>query len=93
MMKLFLSALIVCVNLSALLPPLYESIHKFQAIVNDPKLSDKFDSGEAILSIEQISDGSFAVKTNRHVLDVKVEPVAQAMPGPGKYTVYFGDLK
>ncbi|MFN4174930.1 MAG: hypothetical protein ACK4HV_07510 [Parachlamydiaceae bacterium] len=93
MHKLFFPLLMLTLNLSALLPPLYESIHQFQAIVNDPKLSDNFQSGEAILSIEQNKDGLFLVKTNQHTLEVKVESIPLTMPGPGKYKVYFGTLK
>lgn len=84
---------LLSLNLNALLPPLYETLHQFQAIVNDPKLTDNFQSGEAILSIEQSGDGSYLIKTNHHTLEAKVESLPQNMPGPGQYKVTFGILK
>lgn len=93
MIKYFFSILFLSLNLNALLPPLYESIHQFQAVINDPKLSDNFQSGEALLSIEQNGDGIFLIKTNQHTLEAKVESLPVSMPGPGHYKVHFGILK
>ena len=93
MIKYFFALCFFSLNLNALLPPLYESLHQFQAIINDPKLTENFQSGEAILSIEQGGDGTFVVKTNQHTLDVKVESLQLSVPGPGHYKVHFGTVK
>lgn len=93
MIKYFFLAAFCLSNLNALLPPLYESLHQFQAIINDPKFTEPFQSGEAILSIEQTGDGNFLIKTNHHTLEAKVESLQQSVPGPGHYKVHFGIVK
>ena len=93
MIKYFFSILFLSLNLNALLPPLYETIHQFQAVINDPKLAENFQSGEALISIEKNGDGIFLIKTNQHTLEAKVESLQLSVPGPGHYKVHFGTLK
>lgn len=85
----FVSLFCVC-NLCALLPPLYESLHQIQSVINDPELANKFQPGELIISIERTDDG-YLIKTNKSTLIAKVESVPQVTPGPGHYRVVFGE--
>lgn len=90
MKKYLFSSLILVSSVHALLPPLYETLHQFQGLLNDPILVQKLNSGEAIESIQK-EDDQFIVTTNKQVLKVKVEALPQTMPGPAHYQYVFGE--
>lgn len=74
----------------ALLPPLYESINEYKALLNDSNLTHKLVSGELISSITRTEDG-FEIITNKHRLNVKVIFDPQKMPGPAKFHLEFAN--
>lgn len=82
-------ALMSAQPLSALLPPLYESLNEYRALLNDQKLSQLFTSGEPIVSVVKNETG-FVVTTTRHHVVVEVVYEKQNMPGPAKFHFVYG---
>jgi len=89
-MKRFLLALMVTVSLPtwALLPPLYQSVKEYKALLNDPRLEKTFASGEFIQSIERKESG-FTVTTNKQILKVDIVYKKQRLPGPAEFQLEF----
>lgn len=72
----------------AVLPPLYESVKEFKALLNDPRLTENLTSGEPILAIEK-EYTDFTVTTNEHTMKVKVVYEEMARPGPNEFHLEF----
>lgn len=72
----------------ALLPPLYESIKEYKALLNDPRFVDNLTSGETILDIRR-EHNNFEVITNQHKLNVKIVYEPQGRPGPAQFHLEF----
>lgn len=72
----------------ALLPPLYQSVKEYKALLNDPRLEKNLSSGELIQNIERTETG-FEVTTNKQVLKVAVIYKKQRMPGPAEFQLEF----
>lgn len=89
MKKYFFASFLLIGSTQALLPPLYETLHQFQGLLDSPELTKKLESGEAIESIDKNED-VFTVTTNKHTLKVTVKSAPQAQPGPGHYLFDFG---
>ncbi len=79
-------------NLQAILPPLYGSKAEFKALIEDSRLTEKFQSGEAIVSISRAGK-SFTVVTTRNKMLVDVVPhIAQRerpWAGPAEFHLEF----
>lgn len=77
-------------HVNALLPPLYESLAEYKALLNNHQFSDKLSSGEQIRDIQK-TDKGFIVRTVHHfmVVDVNYEP--QDRPGPARFHFVFHD--
>lgn len=73
----------------AALPPLYESINEYKALLTDSQLTHKLESGEIINAITRNETG-FIIDTNKHRLTVKMIADPQKMPGPAKFHYEFG---
>lgn len=85
----FLSSLL-CLSspLSAILPPLYESLKEIKSIVNSPDLTARLQSGELITKIER-NDAGFEITTNQHTLQIDVEYIPTGRIGPAEYKLFF----
>lgn len=79
-------------QLNAALPPLYESLTEYQAIVTSPELVEKLNSAEGIQNIKRTENG-FIITTFRYTLQVDRvnEPLDQ--PGPAKFHFIFHELE
>lgn len=74
----------------ALLPPLYTTLNEFKALIEDPKLTEKLNSGEAIKLIKRTEKGFF-VLTNKHILFVDVVPEETGLIGPAQFHLKFNN--
>lgn len=72
----------------ALLPPLYESLAEFKALINDERLPGALDSGELIVDIKKDGD-DFVVTTNKRAIRVQVVREETHLIGPGKFHFDF----
>jgi len=93
--KLHVFALIMSVlpflfDLSAALPPLYESLNEYKSLLNNPELAEKIGSGEPIKNIKRTENG-FLVTGNRFTLNVDLIFEPQNHPGPSKFHFIFHD--
>lgn len=77
-------------SVAAVLPPLYESLKEYKALLEDPQLTKKLESGELIMDIER-SDRMFTITTNKHTLDVNIVYDAQSQPGPQNFHFEFAE--
>lgn len=89
-MKKFLLTLMVTVSLPAwaLLPPLYQSVKEYKALLNDPRLEKTLNSGEFIQNIER-KDNLFEISTNKQILKVDIIYHKQRTPGPAEFQLEF----
>lgn len=74
----------------AVLPPLYETIKEYKALLDDPRLADSFTSGESIIAINR-NYNTFDVITNQRKLTVKVEYDEVKRPGPAEFHLEFSE--
>jgi hypothetical protein len=74
------------------LPPLYQSIHEFSMLLENPELSKKLESGELIISIKRIDNG-LEITTNKHSLYAEIVNDPMKMPGPQKFHFVIHDPK
>lgn len=89
MKKSLLLALTLLPSLSyALLPPLYESIAAFKSLVNDERLADSLQSGEAIIRIDK-GDDFFTIMTNKSTLRVNIVHDRSQLMGPAQFHLEF----
>lgn len=85
---LFIAAAILPMLSFGLLPPLYETLAEFKALINDERLPQALQSGEAITGIQK-EDDTFTVTTNKSTLRVKVIHDPTKLMGPGKFHLEF----
>jgi hypothetical protein len=76
----------------AVLPPLWEDVREIQAILDDHRLGDLLESGEAIEKIRKFSKG-WLIVTNKGKLPVYIHHLPQSMPGKGEIEVLFGKVR
>lgn len=72
----------------AALPPIYQSIREYNALLNDPNLSSSFTPGETIAKIERHTD-HFEVITEQHKMDVMVIYDEPRNIGPVEFHLEF----
>jgi|GEM_PF-2684023 len=84
----FLCSSLVVTTCSSVLPPLYETIAEYKALLESPQLGEKLSSGEPIVSITREAEG-FLLTTTRSTLRVKVHYMPQNRPGPSQFTLQF----
>lgn len=79
-----LMALILQLELSAALPPLYQSMNEFKVLLTNQQLIDQLDSAEALVEIKR-EKGGFRIVTSKKTLwaELIFDPVE--MPGPAKF--------
>lgn len=87
-MKKLIFALIFTTQIQAALPPLYQSLNEYKALLGNPALAEKLTSADLIESIE-LKEGGFLIKTNKHTLKVDLVYDPQGMPGPQKFHLVF----
>lgn len=87
-----LASLTLLSSLEAALPPLYQTSTEIKAIMMDPQLGQKLQSGEVITKIEKTAKG-YEIFTNEHRLQVDVDYQPAERPGPTPYTLEFKDLQ
>jgi hypothetical protein len=85
-----LSIILLQSSLSALLPPLYQSMEEFKALSVDRRLTDKFEAGESVTAITRFGD-KFTVLTSSHKIIVDIVYEKAAGPGPAKFNFVFHD--
>jgi hypothetical protein len=70
------------------LPPLYQSLNEYKALLSNKQFIDELDSSEAILDLKREHDG-FLVTTSKkiYVVNLIYDPVEQ--PGPAKFHLEF----
>lgn len=85
---LLLTFLIAAGNAEAVLPPLYESLKEYQALLNDKKLTEYLQSGELILDIKR-NENNFQIVTNKHMLIVDIVYVPTGRIGPAEFRLEF----
>lgn len=94
MTKKFFLAMLLSIYLAssvdAALPPLYQSLNEFKALLEHPQLTQKLQSGELITDIEK-SDRVFIITTNKHTLEVNIVYEAQSSPGPQQFKLEFAE--
>jgi len=79
--------LICATSLSAALPPLYQNIRELKSILEDPRLDNALQSGDAILKIERNENGYLVITNHRQVqVDIKYHT---GKIGPAEYTLDF----
>lgn len=83
-MKFLLAALLATSSLTAVLPPLYESLREYTTLLNDPALTANLNAGEWIQNIK-LGDNGFEITTNKGIHVVKVIREAQERPGPTQF--------
>jgi hypothetical protein len=86
--------LIVCVSFvylspaEGLLPPLYQSMNEYKALLDDPRFSEAFTSGEVLVEIER-KDNLFFVTTNRSKMQVTIHYDQKRRIGPAQFYLEF----
>lgn len=85
---IFVLALMVPALNQGLLPPLYETLAEFKSLINDDRLPQSLQSGEAIISIKKQED-NFIVTTNKSQLVVRIVHEKTQMIGPAKFHLEF----
>lgn len=89
MKKVLFFVLMICfAQIEAVLPPLYQTISEYKALLADPQLAQNLDSAEVIQSISLRSEG-FLIKTSKRILEVEIVYEPQKMPGPSKFHFVF----
>lgn len=72
----------------AALPPFYQSLREYTALLNSPELAKQLGSGQVIQSIQR-TDTGFIVKANRSTINVEIVYDPMEMPGPAKFHFLF----
>lgn len=85
-----LAALMMTLQVEAILPPLYQTSSEIKAMMEDIQLGQKLQSGEVIEKIEKNEQG-YLIVTNKSQLQVKVIYQPSQGPGPAHYKLYFDD--
>ena len=92
-MKKFLIAvlLLAASNAQALLPPLFETLKEYRALLNSDEIEKILPSGQAIQKIDRTNEG-FEIVTPKFTLEVKVVYEKSGI-GPAHFHLEFQDLK
>jgi hypothetical protein len=79
-----LMALMMQLKLSAALPPLYQSMNEFKALLTNQQLIDQLDAAEALVEIKK-EKGGFQIVTSKKTLwaELIYDPIEMA--GPAKF--------
>lgn len=99
-MSRFLSALcaatcvatLVCGSLTAALPPLYQGMTEFNAILHDPQFAKSIPSGDVLEEIKKTPTG-YEVTTNHSILQIDIEYLPQQYPGPAQFNLHFHPIQ
>lgn len=75
-------------SLGAILPPVYESVKEYKALLDDRQLTEKLGSGESILAIKRIDQGFF-ILTTRYTMSVDVIYDPTERIGPAAFHLVF----
>jgi hypothetical protein len=91
-MKKITSLVLVMLGFSlsahAALPPLYQSLNEYKALLNDARLAKSMTSAEMIKDIKR-TDAGFEIMTNLQTIQVQVIPLPQGQPGPQQFSFKF----
>ena len=89
---LALSVLLVPVGARAALPPTWQSAKEITAIVNDQRVHDALKYEEPILSVGVSAPDTYAVRTERCTLTVKIvdKPAKPGLIGPRQFDLDVG---
>jgi hypothetical protein len=85
---LLITAALLFSRIEAALPPLFQSIREFEAVIQSEELANLLGSEEIVMSIEK-QDDLFTIVTTKHTLKAKIVSLPQAMPGPRAFKVVF----
>lgn len=89
MKKVFLGIMLMGVStIQAVLPPLYETLAEYKALLENPQLARSLNSGEAIESIQR-TDKQFLIITNKRVVTIDIIYEHQDFPGPRRFHFEF----
>lgn len=83
-----LSLLFLFNKAEALLPPFYQTLKEYKALLDDPQFNNSFDSADVIMDIKR-EDESFIITTNKHRLKVDIETQPTGRPGPKEFILKF----
>jgi len=83
-----LGAIVYIASINALLPPFYESVKEYKALLDSPELSNYISAGEAIEVIER-KQNVFFIRANKKNLKVDIVYDPQNHPGPAKFHFVF----
>jgi hypothetical protein len=79
------------ISVEAALPPFYQSLNEYRALLNSPELAKKLGSVESIQEIQR-TDSGFIITTTKHTMDVDIIFDPQNHPGPAQFHFFFHDL-
>lgn len=79
-------------SLTSALPPLYQSMAEYKALMDDPHLSKHLNSAESIKEITR-ENGVFTITTNLTTLKAKVIYDPMDKMGPAKFHFEFETQK
>lgn len=77
---------------SAALPPLYQSIREYEAILNSDELDDYLGSEQVIQVLYSVPKGGYHIVTQDKVLFAEIIYIGNEMAGPLKFEIKFHDL-
>ena len=80
---------------SAALSPFYQSIREIEAILDDQRVSEALDQGDAILSIATTGDDVYEVRTSRCTLTITIVDVPSdpELMGPRQFDLRIGQAQ
>lgn len=76
-------------SVEALLPPLYNSLAEYKAILDSKDLTTILPEGEGILDIRRTEKG-YQITTTKYSLDIEVINIPLGRPGPAQFRLVFG---
>ena len=76
----------------AALPPLYQSLNEYKALLKSHELAEKLGSAEGIKDIQRTEQG-FLITTHRYNLNVEIVYEPLPYPGPAQFHFVFHDLE
>ena len=86
-----LTAAISFTSLNAALPPLYESLNEYRALLNHEELANTLGSAEYILDIQR-NDTGFIITTYNYCVQVDCIHEHLNQPGPAKFHFIVHEL-
>lgn len=85
-------ALFTCSSLTAALPPLYQGMKEFNAVLHDPRFVKELPAADVLESIKKTPTG-YEVTTNRSVLEIEIEYLPIQHPGPAEFLLHFHPIQ